>query len=93
MQLQRIKADITSLHTLLRQICEGERAMTMNGPDLQGGNGDQIWGTEAISAVINLTPRQTFYLLEHGRLPARKVGKRWTASVSVLRQYLAGEAA
>ena len=27
-------------------------------------NRDRLWGAEAIAAVINLTPRQTWYLLE-----------------------------
>lgn len=58
-----------------------------------GGNSDQVWGATAIAAVINLSRRQTFYLLERGHLPARKVGKRWTASASGLRQYLSGQGA
>src|SRR5689334_1514014 len=54
-------------------------------------NRDRLWGAEAIAAVINLTPRQTWYLLEKHLLPAKKVGGRWTASRRALLTYLNGE--
>ncbi len=53
---------------------------------------DQVWGAEAIAVVVNLTPRQTFYLLEKNLLPAKKIGGRWTASRRRLRAFLSGEA-
>ena len=36
-----------------------------------------IWGVRGIAALINQTERQTFYLLETGKLPAKKVGNKW----------------
>jgi hypothetical protein len=49
------------------------------------------WGAGEISAVIGRSPRQTFYMLERGLLPARKVGRLWSASPRKLLAYLAGE--
>jgi hypothetical protein len=46
-----------------------------------------LWGVSAISKEINRTPRQTFYLLETGRLPAQKFGRRWCATRSGLRRF------
>ena len=45
---------------------------------------DLIWGTKAIASEINLTERQTFYMLETGKLPARKIGRKWVANRKVL---------
>jgi hypothetical protein len=36
-----------------------------------------LWGAENIAAVINRTPRQTYYALEQGYLDADKVGAQW----------------
>ena len=41
---------------------------------------DIVWGAAEIGAVLNLTPTQAWYLLEHDKLPAKKVGKKWCAS-------------
>ena len=54
---------------------------------------DLLWGAGAIAEAINLPVRATFHLLENGRLPARKVGKRWVASRRALIDALTGEAA
>jgi hypothetical protein len=48
-----------------------------------------IWGVTAISREINRNNRQTFHMLENGRLPARKVGGRWCASRNGLRKFFA----
>ncbi len=48
---------------------------------------DLIWGATAIAREINVTPRQAFYMLESGHLPARKVGARWCASRQALRRH------
>lgn len=40
---------------------------------------DILWGAEAIAEAIGRSPRQTFYLLETGHLPAKKVAGRWVA--------------
>jgi hypothetical protein len=41
--------------------------------------GDIIWGAANIGRVVGLTERQAFYLLETGKLPAKRNG-RWCAS-------------
>ncbi|MDX1222396.1 DNA-binding protein [Sinorhizobium medicae] len=40
---------------------------------------DLIWGAEAIAKLIGRSARVTFYMLEKGELPAKKVGGRWVA--------------
>jgi hypothetical protein len=50
---------------------------------------DLLWGNRAISNEINRTARQTFYLLETGQIPARKIGGRWCASRTTLREFFA----
>jgi hypothetical protein len=54
-------------------------------------DGDLLWGAEAIGRAINRTRRETFYLLESGRLPAQKIGHRWVASRRDLFAALRGE--
>ncbi len=56
-------------------------------PNLAGLGEDLVWGVKAISETIGLTERQTLYLLETGRLPAKKVGRRWYSSISSLRKH------
>jgi len=48
---------------------------------------DLLWGVDAIATEINQSRRKTYHLLETGRLPARKVGARWCASRSGLREF------
>jgi hypothetical protein len=56
--------------------------------------GDLLWGAEAIAAAIGRTPRQTFKLLETGKLPAKKIGRRWFSTKRALARAMAlGEAA
>ena len=50
-----------------------------------------LWGAAAIGQAINRTRRETFYLLESGKLPARKLGSRWVASRRDLLAALRGE--
>ena len=50
---------------------------------------DLIWGVAGIAKEINRNQRQTFHMLENGKLPARKVGGRWCASRAGLRQFFA----
>jgi hypothetical protein len=52
---------------------------------------DLIWGASAIARHIKLTDRQTFYMLEHGRIPGRKVGGKWCAERGALRRFFLGE--
>jgi hypothetical protein len=40
---------------------------------------EPLWGAKAIAEEIGRSVRQTYYLLETGQLPARKVGATWVA--------------
>jgi hypothetical protein len=55
-------------------------------PDLQ-----LLWGAKNIGRAIGRTARETMYLLESGKLPARKVGRMWCSSRPALRQHFAVE--
>ena len=57
-------------------------------PSHQDGDDPFIWGSRNIAEAINRTNRQTIYLLQQGRLPAKRVGKLWCARKSTLRQFL-----
>ncbi len=60
--------------------------------DHQNSNNlDLIWGAEAIGREINASRRRTFYLLQQGLIPAKKVGESWVASRTTLRCYFLGE--
>jgi len=48
-------------------------------------------GAAAIAEEIGRTLRQTFYMLEVGRLPAEKVGRLWVTTPRRLRNRLVGE--
>jgi hypothetical protein len=50
---------------------------------------DLLWGVEAIAAEIGQTPRQTYYQLEKGQLPAGKQRGKWISSRSRLRMHFA----
>jgi hypothetical protein len=52
---------------------------------------DILWGATAIALQIGRTDRQTYYMLEKGELPARKVCGTWVASKTKLRTHLSGE--
>ncbi|MEY9167094.1 hypothetical protein ABIE78_005213 [Sinorhizobium fredii] len=52
---------------------------------------DLLWGACAIAREIGRGERATYYLLERGELPAKKVCGRWVSTKSKLRRYLAGE--
>jgi hypothetical protein len=49
---------------------------------------DLLWGAEKIASALNITRRKAFYLLEHRRLPAKKIGATWVASRSKLMKAL-----
>jgi hypothetical protein len=51
---------------------------------------DVVWGAAEIGRVINITPRRAFYLLEEGKIPARKIGKLWSARRSTLIAFFDG---
>jgi hypothetical protein len=48
---------------------------------------DLVWGAEEIAKVIGRNQRQTFCLLDSGKLPAKKVGGRWVASRKKLKEF------
>jgi hypothetical protein len=54
---------------------------------------DLIWGADAISAVIGCDRRRTFYLLEQGEIPAKKVGGRWVIERGKLLRFFREDAA
>jgi hypothetical protein len=45
-----------------------------------------VWGAAAIGKIINRSPRQANYLLETGRLPAKKIGDQWVGGARRLLQ-------
>lgn len=45
-----------------------------------------LWGAVRIAAELNVTTRRAFYLLEHGEIPAQKVGGRWCTTRNALRK-------
>jgi hypothetical protein len=50
-----------------------------------------IWGVRAIGEEIGLNMRQTFNLLEHGHLPATRVGRKWCSERTALRGFILGK--
>ena len=54
-------------------------------------NLDLIWGAEAIGEYIDANPRRTFYYLQNGLIPAKKVGELWVASRKSLHRHFLGE--
>jgi hypothetical protein len=54
-------------------------------------NSDLLWGAEAIGNAIGRSPRATFYMLEAGLLPAKRVGRRWVASKRKLLAAVTGD--
>lgn len=48
---------------------------------------DLIWGANAIAAALGLSRRRTFYLLERGQIPCRKVGGRWVVERAALARH------
>jgi hypothetical protein len=55
------------------------------------GNADILWGCAAIAAVIRKNTRATYYLLESGSLPAKKIGRQWAASRRKLLAAIIGD--
>jgi hypothetical protein len=51
---------------------------------------DIVWGVDGIGKVIGRNARQTFHLIDTGKLPVKKIGGRWCASRSGLRKFFAG---
>jgi hypothetical protein len=43
-----------------------------------------LWGAARIADAIGRTPDVTFRLLQQGKLPARKIGRRWVSERKAL---------
>jgi hypothetical protein len=54
---------------------------------------DTLWGAKAFADEIGRPVRQTFYLLERGLIPARKIGNAWVGSRRKVRAHLSGDGA
>lgn len=50
----------------------------------EDGSLDLIWGATAIAKAIKAPRRKTFYLLEKGMIPAKKIGAQWVTTRSEL---------
>ena len=48
-----------------------------------------LWGAKEIAKAIDGQPRQVFHLLEAGKLPGRKVGRRWVTTQAALDEFFA----
>jgi hypothetical protein len=51
-----------------------------------------VWGATKIGEIVNRSPRQTFHLLETGRLPATKVASKWVSTPRRLLAHILGDA-
>ena len=63
-------------------------AVTEKAPDLD----EPIWGAKGMSEVIKRSERQTFHLLQTGKLPARKIGDRYVSTRRKLLTAILGDA-
>jgi hypothetical protein len=64
-----------------------ERLVELSNFSPSNENLDLIWGAEKIAVALGVPTRKASYLLECGRLPAKKVGGRWVASRAKLRSF------
>lgn len=52
---------------------------------------DLIWTAPRIGEALNVSTRRAMYMLETGKLPARKIGRIWVADRSQLRKHFLGD--
>lgn len=57
-------------------------------PKADDGEPDFLWGAARIGDAIGQNPNVTFRLLQEGKLPARKVGKRWVSERKMLQRHV-----
>jgi hypothetical protein len=50
-----------------------------------------LWGFKAIGAYVGVDDRKAQYLVRSGKLPAKKVGKNYVSSETVLSEHLEGQ--
>jgi hypothetical protein len=60
---------------------------TINDAEPDSIGSDLLWGAEAIGREIGLPIKKTFYHLERGNLPAKKIGGIWVGSRRALRKH------
>mgnify|MGYP007051651346 CR=1 FL=1 len=65
----------------------------ISAPSVAPSTEDIVWEVAEIAKVIGRSERQTFYLLNTGRLPGKKIGGRWVASKRKLLEAVLGDAA
>jgi hypothetical protein len=51
---------------------------------------EPLWGAKAIAQRTGTSLRRTFYLLEQGHIPARKVGNVWLTTSAEVGDFLLG---
>lgn len=49
---------------------------------------DLLYGAAAIAAELGLRKHQAIWRLNHGQLPARRLGRVWVASRAALRAHM-----
>jgi hypothetical protein len=54
---------------------------------------EPLWGAKAIAQRTGTSLRKTFYLLERGHIPARKVGNVWQSTSAEVEDFLLGRVA
>ena len=52
----------------------------MRDTKIENGDDTPIWGAVNIGKLIGRNKRQSFYLLEQGLIPAKKVGNLWVTT-------------
>jgi hypothetical protein len=52
---------------------------------------DVIWGAPSIAKEANMPLRRAYHMLEHGHLPATKVGSLWVSSRRAIRKKVSVE--
>jgi hypothetical protein len=57
-------------------------------PKADDGEPEFLWGATRIGDAIGQNPNVTFRLLQEGKLPARKVGKRWVSEGKMLQRHV-----
>lgn len=68
-----------------------QRTASSGVPSIAPSTEDIVWEVGNIAAVIGRSERQTFYLLNSGSLPGKKVGGRWVASRRKLLEAVLGD--
>jgi hypothetical protein len=64
-----------------------QRDLAQGALDLKASNsgkGRLVWGAAAMAATLGRSLAQTYFLLENGFLPARRVGRQWVADEGAL---------